>query len=221
MNAQRRAGARRIGEPTAPTRERRRGGLEPGAAGPETKADGTESKASNGHDLDRGTRAAFQEFIERLRPYVVGQLHRGAACPVKAVAGRCREILDLEPALWTFACVVRVEPTNNAAELRVRHGVLWRKVSFGTNSPSGSRFVERILTVVTTLRMQERNVLDYVTDACDAVLQGRDAPSLLPGWRPPRSTATRRRSLGGKRLHPPKNARRDATPGGPASIEKR
>jgi transposase len=59
--------------------------------------------------------------------------------------------------------------------------VLWRKTSFGTDSPSGSRFVERILTVVTTLRMQRRNVLDYVTDACEAVLQGRNAPSLLPG----------------------------------------
>jgi transposase len=126
------------------------------------------------------TRAAFQEFIERLQPYVIGELQRGAACPAKAVAGRCREILELSTALWTFAYVEGVEPTNNAGEHRVRHGVLWRKTSFGTDSPSGSRFVERILTVVTTLRMQGRNVLDYVADACEAVLQGRDAPSLLP-----------------------------------------
>jgi transposase len=127
------------------------------------------------------TRTEFQEFIERLRPHVVGQLQKGAACPVNAVAGRCREILELEPALWTFAYVEGVEPTNNAGEHRIRHGVLWRKTSFGTDSPSGSRFVERILTVVTTLRMQGRNVLDYVTDACEAALHGRDAPSLLPG----------------------------------------
>jgi transposase len=127
------------------------------------------------------TRAAFQEFIERLRLYVVGELQKGAACPTKVVAGRCREILELSPALWTFAYVEGVEPTNNAGEHRIRHGVLWRKTSFGTDSPSGSRFVERILTVVTTLRMQRRNVLDYVTDACEAVLQGRNAPSLLPG----------------------------------------
>jgi transposase len=58
---------------------------------------------------------------------------------------------------------------------------MWRKTSFGTDSPSGSRFVERILTVVTTLRMQGRNVLDYVASACEAALQGHDAPSLLPG----------------------------------------
>lgn len=125
--------------------------------------------------------AAFQEFIERLRLYVVTQLQAGVGCNAKAVAGRCREILELEPALWTFAYVEGVEPTNNAGELRMRHGVLWRKTSFGTDSPSGSRFVERILTVVTTLRMQGRNVLDYVADACEAMLHGRDAPSLLPG----------------------------------------
>jgi transposase len=126
------------------------------------------------------TRAAFQEFIENLRPHVVSWLQEGAACPVQAVAGRCSEILALEPGLWTFAHVEGVEPTNNAGEHRIRHGVMWRKTSFGTDSPNGSRFVERILTVVTTLRMQGRNVLDYVTAACEAALTGTPAPSLLP-----------------------------------------
>jgi transposase len=127
------------------------------------------------------TRSAFQALIEPLRKHVDAWLQEGAACPIQAVSGRCREILELEPALWTFAYVEGVEPTNNAGELRIRHGVMWRKTSFGTDSPSGSRFVERILTVVTTLRIQGRNVLDYVANACEAALQGRDAPSLLPG----------------------------------------
>jgi transposase len=127
------------------------------------------------------TRSAFQELIAPLRKHVVAWLQKGAVCPIQAVAGRCREILELEPALWTFAYVEGVEPTNNAGEHRIRHGVMWRKTSFGTDSPSGSRFVERILTVVTTLRMQGRNVLDYVANACEAALQGRDAPSLLSG----------------------------------------
>jgi hypothetical protein len=34
------------------------------------------------------------------------------------------------------------------------------------------RFVERILSVVTTLRLQKRNVLDYLTTACEAALHG-------------------------------------------------
>ena len=73
-----------------------------------------------------------------------------------------------------------VEPTNNAAEQALRHGVLWRKTSFGTQSTSGSLFVERMMTVVTTLRQQKRNVLDYLTAACEAALQGQTPPSLLP-----------------------------------------
>ena len=125
------------------------------------------------------TRKDFQKRMERLRTHVVARLREGAECSARAVAGRCREILALEPALWTFVYVEGVEPTNNVGERRIRHGVMWRKTSFGTDSPNGSRFVERILTVVTTLRMQKRNVLDYMTEACEASLHGRPAPSLL------------------------------------------
>lgn len=134
------------------------------------------------HRVRDGTmsRAEFQELIVPLRQHVVARLQEGACCATRAVAGRCGEILQLEPALWTFVHVDGVEPTNNFAESRVRHGVMWRKTSFGTDSPNGSRFVERILTVVSTLRLQRRNVLDYVTDACQCALRGQPAPSLLP-----------------------------------------
>jgi hypothetical protein len=73
-----------------------------------------------------------------------------------------------------------VEPTNNAAERALRRGVIWRRRSFGTQSESGSRFVERILTVVMTLRQQKRDVLDYLTEACKASTLGIVSPSLLP-----------------------------------------
>ena len=62
----------------------------------------------------------------------------------------------------------------------IRPGVLWRKGSFGTQSAEGSRFVESMLTVVTTLKQQQRNVLEYLTAACEAALRGEAAPSLLP-----------------------------------------
>jgi transposase len=157
--------------------------------GPEASAIGrplellTEAMFHAWHRVRDGTmtRAKFQKLMTRLKKYVLLHLRDGLSCPVQRVAGRCREILTLEPALWTFVYVEGVEPTNNAAEHGVRHGVMWRKTSFGTDSPSGSRFVERILTVVTTLRLQGRNVLDYVTEACEAALQGRSPPSLLPG----------------------------------------
>jgi transposase len=71
-----------------------------------------------------------------------------------------------------------VEPTTNAAERALRPGVLWRKGSFGTQSAEGSRFVEAMMTAVATLKPQHRNVLDYLTVACEAALHGVAAPSL-------------------------------------------
>ena len=73
-----------------------------------------------------------------------------------------------------------VEPTNNAAERAIRPGVLWRKGSFGTQSADGSRFVEAMMTMVATLKQQHRHVLNYLTTACEAALQGQPIPSLLP-----------------------------------------
>ena len=68
----------------------------------------------------------------------------------------CRKILEVEVNLWTFAEVEGVAPDNNAAERSLRHGVIWRKPSLGTASEAGSRFVERLLSVVETCRQGER-----------------------------------------------------------------
>ncbi len=92
----------------------------------------------------------------------------------------CREILKVRQALWTFVHLEGVEPTNNAAERAIRPGVLWRKGSFGTQSAQGSRFVEAMMTVVATLKQQQRHPLDYLTAACEAALRDEAAPSLLP-----------------------------------------
>jgi transposase len=73
-----------------------------------------------------------------------------------------------------------VEPTNNDAERALRHGVIYRELSGGTDSESGSRFVERLLTVVATCRQQDINVLDYLTRCYQAHLDGQPTPSLLP-----------------------------------------
>jgi len=55
-----------------------------------------------------------------------------------------------------------VEPTNNASERALRQAVIWRRISGGTDSAQGSRFVERMLTVLATCRPQGSNVLDYL-----------------------------------------------------------
>jgi transposase len=102
-------------------------------------------------------------------------LDRGRACACPKTAAVCRELLAVEASLWTFARVDGVEPTNNAAERAVRHAVCWRKTSFGTDSERGSRFVERMLTVVASCRQQGRGVLDFLMKAVAG-----QKPSLLP-----------------------------------------
>jgi transposase len=112
---------------------------------------------------------------------IVGELLRlGLTCDHPKTAGTCRDILKREAALWTFVWVPDLEPTNNLSERQVRPAVLWRNTSFGTQSKKGSRFVERIMTVVATLKQQNRNALEYLTAACEAANWGRPAPSLLP-----------------------------------------
>jgi hypothetical protein len=79
----------------------------------------------------------------------------------------------------------RLSVTANSAERPLRRAVLWRRRSFGTQSEAGSQFVERILTAVTTLRQQRRDVLEYLTAACAAAIRKSPTPSLLPLTSPP------------------------------------
>jgi transposase len=95
------------------------------------------------------------------------------------VAAFCANVLALAPALWTFAHAEGVEPTNNFAERLLRRTVLWRRRSFGCASGDGCRFVERILTVVQTRRLQGRPVLDYLHNALRAHRAGKPSPKLL------------------------------------------
>jgi transposase len=91
-----------------------------------------------------------------------------------------RELLKQWECLWTFVRLEGVEPTNNAGERAVRPGVLWRKSSFGNQGEGGRAFVERMLTVVGSLRLQGRQVLGYLEGAIRAAQEGVAPPSLLP-----------------------------------------
>jgi transposase len=134
------------------------------------------------HRVCDGTRAhaSFRTYMQPIRWEVEQLLEAGQTCGAPKTEGTCREILKRRQALWTFVRHAGVEPTNNAAERAIRPGVLWRKGSFGTQSADGSRFVEAMLTVAATLKQQHRNVLDYLTVACEAALSGAPPPSLLP-----------------------------------------
>lgn len=127
-----------------------------------------------------GSRKRLQFELEPLREAMRAWLEEGTGCADAPTATFCRNLLDLEPALWTFLYREGVEPTNNHMERLLRSGVLWRKRSFGCHSAEGCRFVERILTVTQTLRLQKRPVLDYLVHALQAHRAGQLAPKLLP-----------------------------------------
>jgi transposase len=107
-------------------------------------------------------------------------LESGCGCADAKAAAFCENLLALLPAVWRFVMSEGIEPTNNHAERLLRRGVLWRKNAFGCHSARGCRFVERILTAVQTLRLQDRPVLRYLHDALVAQRNGLQAPALLP-----------------------------------------
>jgi transposase len=149
-----------------------------------------------GHDLLRQTRALFHHWsrcrdgtitraqlkhcLEPIRAEVEALLLRGVFRNHPRFAGMCNELYDHREWLWTFLDHEDVEPTNNASERSLRHAVIWRKLSFGTQSQGGSRFVETMLTVIETCRQQSRNVFEYLSEAVAAHFAHQPTPSLLP-----------------------------------------
>jgi len=111
---------------------------------------------------------------------VGGLLLRGVFSGNDRLVGMCRELHDHRAWLWTFVDHDGIEPTNNVSERSLRHAVIWRKLSFGTQSVAGSRFAETMLTVIETCRQQNRPVFDYLTAAVAAHFQRSPCPSLIP-----------------------------------------
>jgi transposase len=133
------------------------------------------------HDVRDGTlsRRRYQEMAKRAQTVIESQLARGVEMRLKGVSGACEDILHHKSALFTFAFVAGVQPTNNHAERALRPFVLWRKVSFGSQSTRGCLFAQRMMTVAQTLRLQGRSVFKFVVEACQAHRAGAPLPSLI------------------------------------------
>jgi len=143
-----------------------------------------------GHDLLRPTRklfqcwaryrdgtltwVGFQRLMKPLREEMERALLRGACTGI----GMAKELWNHRDWLWTFVAVQGVEPTNNASERALRHAVIWRKLSFGTQSARGSRFVETMLTVIETCRQQSHSPFIFITAALEAHFAHTPAPAL-------------------------------------------
>ena len=116
--------------------------------------------------------------MKPIRREIESLLLRGAYSGNARLYGMCDSLWKHRAWLWTFVDVEGVEPTNNASERALRHAVIWRKLSFGTQSEQGSRFVETMLTVVETCRQQSRDVFAFIADAVHAHFAAHPSPSL-------------------------------------------
>ncbi len=126
-------------------------------------------------------RRTFQRRMKPVERRILRLLRKAQLRAEPKTAGMAREILAQADCLFVFVDTEGVEPTNNTAERVIRPAVLWRKGSFGTDTADGSRFAERILTALTTLKQQRRPLLDYLERACRALADRTMPPSLLPG----------------------------------------
>ena len=124
-----------------------------------------------------GIRASINATLLEADEY---QITAREKTPLAKTVRTCRQLLKVKPAIWLFVTTPGVEPTNNAAERAIRPAVIWRRTSFGSQTLGGSHFVARMLTVVTTLKSQKRNVLEFMTFAVVAARRGTATPSLLP-----------------------------------------
>jgi hypothetical protein len=135
--------------------------------------------------VKKGTlsRMEFQDLMKPIQLGIENALALGSTNSEKdfsKTAATCNRLLKLKEALWTFVSIEGVEPTNNLAEQVIRWYVIWRKICLGTQSKRGSIYVERILTVVGSCKLQKRNVLEFIHTAISAHLGKGDPPSLIP-----------------------------------------
>jgi transposase len=127
----------------------------------------------------RMSRKALKQWMRPLQLRMRRILERGQQCGVKKTAGLCRRLLKLWGPMWRFVTVKGLEPTNNLAERMLRGAVIWRKISFGSHSTEGCRFVERMLSVTATLKLHQRSILDYLARVIEARRKGLDPPAIL------------------------------------------
>jgi transposase len=125
-------------------------------------------------------RTGLKRVLAPVRAEIERLLQRGLRGHHPKTSGTCQELLQHRQWLWTFLDHEGVEPTNNASERALRPAVIWRKLSFGTQSANGSRFVETLLTIIETCRQQSRNIFQFVTAATARLYDTlRPIPSLL------------------------------------------
>jgi transposase len=79
-----------------------------------------------------------------------------------------------------FLTTPGMEPTNNLAEQAIRFVVIDRKVTQGSRSEAGQRWLERIWTLTATCAQSGQSLLDVIRGAVTAHFRGDRPPPLVP-----------------------------------------
>lgn len=106
-------------------------------------------------------------------------LNRSAGRGCAKTRGASVQLSEREVSPFRFAFENGVEPTNNAAERAIRHGVIWRRQSHGPNSETGARYLANIRSLVETCRKQGRRAWDFLADCFQADHERRPMPTLV------------------------------------------
>ena len=131
------------------------------------------------HDRDRYSKAAFQNVLEsagdELWAEVVYRVPN-----TKEAKNLAKRFDKHGESYLRFITTPGIDPTNNLAEQAIRFVVIDRKVTQGTRSTTGQRWLERIWTVIATCSQTGRSVFTILHESIAAYLAGTPTPNLLP-----------------------------------------
>lgn len=128
-----------------------------------------------------GQRICWDEGeLNQIHDRLMDAVEAGERSRTPQLSRLCGTVLDIWPTLWNFTEHAGAEATNNRCERAIRHAVLWRKTSLGTQSEAGDRFVERILSIRETCRLNDRSMHDYLVEVHHTRLTGAEIPNPLP-----------------------------------------
>jgi transposase len=129
------------------------------------------------HELDSLSKQK-RKRLKYLKNTMIKWLKIGSECEHKKTKRTCENILSCANSLWHFFNIADVPPTNKHAERQLRPLVIQKKLTFGAQSSRGSRFVERIFTVLTTCKQQGRDCLSFIIASVHCYFLGENGPSL-------------------------------------------
>jgi hypothetical protein len=80
------------------------------------------------------------------------------------VRTRAKKTLGNWDHLFTFLKYEGVDPTKNLAEQKLLPAVQWRRICFGSQSSTGLRFTERLLTIVGMCRINGISPFNFLVE---------------------------------------------------------